>query len=183
VASLFAELSNLAAQRGVDMRDYTMLPFGGAGALLACLVADELGIARVAVPQSPRTLCALGALLADVAGGFVRSLLVPLAGSGKALRDVYGALEAQARGWLTAEHTATADYSIALSADMRYVGQSLEIDVPLLPAWIVAGDEVRVEAAFHDAHSRVYGHADPTMPAEIVDLRLTVIGTRPKPPL
>src|SRR5262249_48913055 len=67
VASLYAELPNLAAQRGVDPRDYTLVSFGGAGSLVACRLAEELMIPRVLVPLQPGTLCAMGALSADVA--------------------------------------------------------------------------------------------------------------------
>ena len=139
-ASLYAEFSNLAAQRGVDLRDYTLVAFGGAGPLLACVVAGELGIGRVLIPLRPGTLCAMGALSADVAANFVRSLTCPLDGSAAALAAAYASLQAEAAEWLEAEAPALGAFSTEAYADMRYVGQSFEIEVALKPAWIEAGD-------------------------------------------
>ena len=181
-ATLHAELSNLAAQRGVDVRDYTLVGFGGAGPLLACRLAGELGMTRVLVPLAPGTLCALGALSADVASGFVQSLLRPLAGAAEALAGAYDDLLSRARAWLAAEAPPDSTaHRITLSADMRYAGQSYEIDVALEPDWVLAGAIDQVTAAFHAMHRRVYSHADPTMAVEIVDLRLGIHGTMPKP--
>lgn len=183
VASLYAELSNLAARRGVDLRDYALVAFGGAGALIACRLAAELGIERVVVPFEPGTLCAMGALSADVASNFVRSLVLPLDGSAQALAEALESLEREARGWLEAEAPSLGGYRTLLSADMRYVGQSFEVDVPLDPEWVRRKDLAAVADAFHDMHRQVYAHADQTLPPEVVDLRVLVMGAMPKPAL
>jgi N-methylhydantoinase A len=148
VASLYAELSNLAAQRGVDPRDYTLVSFGGAGSLLACRLAEEMGVARVLVPLSPGTLCALGALSADVASHFVRSIVSPLDDAADLLADAFRSLEREARSWLAAEAPALQTFQLLASADMRYVGQSFEVDVPLEPKWLVGGELAAIAAAF-----------------------------------
>ncbi len=181
VASLYAELSNLAARQGVDLRDYALVSFGGAGSLLACRLAAELGIERVVVPLAPGTLCAMGALSADVAGNFVRSLVLPLADAGDALARALESLEREACDWLAAEAPSLGSYRMLLSADMRYLGQSFEVDVPLEPAWVLGRDLSAIGEAFHETHRRVYMHADPTLPAEVVDLRVLVAGAMPKP--
>lgn len=183
VASLYAELSNLAAQRGVDLRDYALVSFGGAGSLVACRLASELGVDRVIVPVEPGTLCAMGALSADVASNFVRSLVMPLDAAADALVEALVSLEREARNWLKAEAPSLDRYETLLSADMRYVGQSFEVDVPLDPAWVRRKDLAAIAAAFHDVHQRVYAHADPSLPAELVDLRVLVAGAMPKPKL
>jgi N-methylhydantoinase A len=66
---------------------------------------------------------------------------------------------------------------------MRYVGQSYEIEVPVDPAWLVPGVGAPLLAAFHQAHERVYGHADREAPAEIVNLRVQLRAARPRVPL
>ncbi len=181
VASLYAELSNLAAQRGVDVRDYTLVSFGGAGSLVACRLADELGIRNVLVPLEPGTLCAMGALSADVASHFVRSTLCALEGAQNVLAEAYHSLEREARDWLKAEAPSLPSVQLLVSADMRYLGQSFEVDVPLEPDWVLAGDLSAIAATFHDVHRRVYAHADPTVAVEVVDLRLMIAGVMPKP--
>lgn len=181
VASLYAELSNLAAQRGVDPRDYTLVSFGGAGSLLACRLAEELGVARVLVPLAPGTLCAMGALSADVASHFVRSIVSPLEDAAGLLAEAFRSLEREARAWLAVEAPALQTFQVLASADMRYVGQSFEVDVPLEPMWLAGGDLVAIAGAFHEMHRRVYAHADPSVAVEVVDLRLMIAGTMPKP--
>jgi N-methylhydantoinase A len=183
IAGMHAELSNLAAKRGVDPREYTLVGFGGAGALLACRLADECGITRVLVPQSPGTLCALGALSADVAADFVRSVFVHAGTPFGAVRTAYDALETEALGWLRTEAPEVGDHRLELSADMRYLGQSFEVDVPLRREWIEAADWEAVTEAFHAAHERVYAHAQRGAPVELIDLRLRVTGATPQPPL
>ena len=69
------------------------------------------------------------------------------------------------------------------AADMRYVGQSYEIEVPVDPAWLAPGGGPALLAAFHQAHERAFGHADREAPAEIVNLRVQLRAARPRVPL
>jgi N-methylhydantoinase A len=60
------------------------------------------------------------------------------------------------------------------SLDLRYRGQSFEVNVPL------AGDYL---SAFHSEHERLYGYRNEQRPAEVVTLRLRVVGRGPRPDL
>jgi len=183
VSAIYAEISNLAARQGVSPSDYALLPFGGAGPLLAVAVAEELGIDRVIVPAAPGTLCSLGALLADVAKPFIRSVAQPLDVADDELKAALADLKADADAWLAADAPALGERRFDVAADMRYVGQSYEIDVSLDPAWIEEGDSGAIAAAFHRRHRALFAHADETAPAEVVDLRLTIVGATDKPGL
>jgi N-methylhydantoinase A len=183
IAGMFAELSNLAAKRGIDPRDFTLVGFGGAGALLACRVAAEIGITRVLVPTSPGTLCALGALSADVASDFVRSVFAHASGDFGPVATAFRALRDEADAWMRDEAPAAVEHRTELSADMRYLGQSFEVEVPLRIEWIEAADWDAIAEAFHAAHERTYSHAQRGAPLELVDLRLRRVGETPKPPL
>jgi len=66
---------------------------------------------------------------------------------------------------------------------MRYVGQSYEIEVPVEREWLAADGRHRLLEAFHRAHERVFGHADPHAPVEVVNLRAQLRGVRPRVPL
>jgi N-methylhydantoinase A len=180
-SSIYAELSNLAAKQGVSVADYAMLPFGGAGPLLAAAVADELGITRILIPGAPGTLCSLGALLSDVSKPFVRSIVQPLAESAALLAAALHDLSRQARLWLGSEAPELAAQRFEVAADMRYLGQSYEIDVAVEPRWLEEGDLKAIADAFHKRHRAMFAHADEAAPVEIVDLRLTIIGTTEKP--
>lgn len=183
IAGMFAELSNLAAKRGIDPREFTLVGFGGAGALLACRLAEECGITKVLIPQAPGTLCALGALSADVASDFVRSVFLHMNKDLSVVTAAYRQLEAEAREYLRTEAPSVQDPRLVLSADMRYVGQSFEVDVPLDIEWIELGDWLAVANAFHATHQRVYSHTQLGSPVEMVDLRLRIVGSTRKPPL
>jgi N-methylhydantoinase A len=180
VSSIYAELSNLAAKQGVSPRDYALLPFGGAGPVLATRVAEELGIMRVVVPPAPGTLCSLGALLADVSKPFIRSISAPLERSIELLRERFGELSSEASSWLASEAPNLIERRIDVSADMRYIGQSYEIDVRLDPTWIADGDAEPIASAFHARHRAQFAHADEAAPIEVVDLRLTIVGIAEK---
>lgn len=183
IAGMFAELSNLAAKRGIDQREFTLVGFGGAGALLACRLAEESGIRRVLIPQAPGTLCALGALSADVASDFVRSVFLHMGTDLSSVAAAYAELEAEALSWFRTEAPAVKDHRLVLSADMRYVGQSFEVEVPLDATWIHRGDWQALTDAFHATHERVYSHTQPGAPVELIDLRLRILGSTAQPPL
>ena len=93
------------------------------------------------------------------------------------------ALEADLLAWVQEHGVQVASTSFRHGTDMRYVGQSYEIEVPVDPAWLEAGEAARLLRAFHAAHERVFGHADPHAPVEIVNLRVQLRGERPRVPL
>ena len=103
-AEMLAALRVVSVERGLDPRDFALVAFGGAGALHACALAEELEIGTVLVPEAAGVLSALGLALSDERRDTVRSLVVPLAGA-----------ELPADG----------------EADVRYAGQSFELTVPL----------------------------------------------------
>jgi N-methylhydantoinase A len=183
LASMYSELSTVFDRRGLDPRDFTLVAFGGAGPLVACLLAAETNIARVLVPPAPATLCALGAVHADVMTDLVGTLNVPLDRlDGAALASAFQPIVERANAWLEREAPATARTELRLAADMRYVGQAYELEVPVRPEWLEENDLSPLAAAFHDRHRRVFFHADADAPAEIVDLRVRAVGELPRAP-
>ena len=48
-------LRQVTVKRGLDVRDFTMVTFGGSGSLLACRLVDILGLDGVLVPLTPAT--------------------------------------------------------------------------------------------------------------------------------
>ncbi len=139
VSEMFVEVEKLASRSGVDLRDFTLMPFGGGGPMLGAFLARELGIRRVIAPRRPGVVSALGGLVADLRGDFIRTVFTPLASSAlPALREAGEALARDGAAWLTAQgHDGAAD--LRFSADMRYAGQSFEIEVTLKREWIASG--------------------------------------------
>jgi N-methylhydantoinase A len=191
VSNMYAEFTKILSRAAVDARDFALVPFGGAGPVVGALVAREVGIPAVFVPRSPGTLCALGAISADIVNDAVRTVHSRIAANadgagafdGSALRAHFDTLRSELAEWL-AQHGAGSDgATFNPAADMRYVGQSYEIEVPIDPAWLVPAGGPAVLAAFHRAHERAFGHADREAPAEIVNLRVQLRATRPRVPL
>ena len=186
VSNMYAEFTKILSRAAVDPRDFALVAFGGAGPVVGALVAREVGIATVFVPRSPGTLCALGAISADIVNDAVRTVHVrvdaaPLAAA--ALSEQYDALRAELADWLARHGAGAGAATFRAAADMRYVGQSYEIEVPVEPAWLVPGGEAAILPAFHRAHERAFGHADRQAPAEIVNLRVQLRAGRPRVPL
>jgi N-methylhydantoinase A len=184
ISGMFMEINKLVARYGVDARDFTLLPFGGAGPMLGCFLARELGVERVLIPTTPGVVSALGGLIADVKNDFIRTVFVDAEPEqADLLRGEMAALEAQGARWLREEQHFDGQAEQRWSCDMSYKGQSFEIEVPVEKAWIRGGDMAAVTAAFHDVHERMYDFCDRTAPAHIVNLRLVVAGSTPKPRL
>ncbi len=153
----------VSVERGYDPREFALVAFGGCGGLHACDIAGELGIQTVVVPELAGALSALGMLLADG----VRDYAAGVLGRSDA-EGAFSALERKAR-----RESPQAD--IHRSADVRYAGQSYEINVP----W----NGTRTTAKFHQQHLRIYGYANPKAPVELVTIRVRARSPLKKPKL
>ena len=181
VSGMYREVGKLASRQGIDPRDFTLLAFGGAGPMLGCFLARELGMRRVLIPTAPGVLSALGGLVADVKNDFISTAYYPLSAELPRLKADVDRLAQHATTWITEGQKFAGAYVLQPAADMRYLGQSFEIEVPLQLEWIAAGDRERIAAAFHAEHDRLYGHSAPETPIHVVSLRMVVVGASPQP--
>src|SRR5262249_48197341 len=158
-----AEASNVLARRGVDAPRFRMVAFGGAGPLVAALLAEEIGIDAILIPPFPGGLSALGAARSDLEGDLVEPVYERLGAlDAIGLARIAGQLQRRAADWI-AEQTRSLTVtgtSIELAADMRYDGQGYDVTVPLDAARLSGGDFERLRAPFHAAHRATYGHAN-----------------------
>ncbi|MGI6853600.1 hydantoinase/oxoprolinase family protein [Mesorhizobium sp. 1B3] len=177
-AVMTAEMSKGIAQRGLDLRAFTLLPFGGAGPTQANLIADAAGLSRMIVPASPGTFCALGAIMADVKRDYVRSAHFDLSGDEKAPQMIAGlarAMADEARDWVAQEGEILKGHDVVVSLDMRYRGQAF--DLPVKCEWDGASiDAAAAVEGFHRAHERLYHFRDTETAVEITTIRLRVTG-------
>jgi N-methylhydantoinase A len=182
VSEMFMEVNKLVARYGVDLRDFTLMPFGGAGPMLGCFLARELGIPRVMIPHRPGIVSALGGLIADIKGDFIQT--VYQTAEPASLPILWAALtrmKADATHWLRQDQKYEGAAFETLSADMRYQGQSFEIEVALEESWLTEGAMHAIAAAFHRQHLSVYDFNDEANPVQIVNLRLVIAGASPRP--
>jgi N-methylhydantoinase A len=182
ISGMFAQVNKQIARYGVDPADFTLLPFGGAGPMLGCLLARELGMNRVLIPRRPGVVSALGGLIADVKNDFIRTVFVDLEpGIAALLQATFAELRLEAERWLRRDQGFAGNAVCTLSADMRYHGQSFEIEVPIEEAWIAAGDTAALAAAFHRQHTLLYDFSDATADVQIINLRLVIAGATARP--
>jgi N-methylhydantoinase A len=182
VSGMYMEVSKLVSRYGIDPRDYALQAFGGAGPMMACFLAREIGMRHVVVPPTPGVLSALGGLIADVKNDFIKTVFLPLDEAAlPTVREGYAELEHTALRWLREEQGYGGAHSFVYSADMRYHGQSYEIETMLDAEEVQRGDLQAIARHFHDRHRQVYDHADPEAPVQIINLRLVIVGKSPKP--
>ncbi|WP_454689937.1 hydantoinase/oxoprolinase family protein [Achromobacter aloeverae] len=182
VSGMYTEVSGLVSRYGIDPREYAVLAFGGAGPMLGCFLAREIKVKEIVVPPSPGTLSALGGLIADLKSDFLKTVYTDLTpASLPAIRDEFAELRERAERWLLQEQGHAERADLVYSAEMRYRGQSYEIDTELDPAHLAAGDVAAVARAFHAMHRRLYGHADERAPVQVVSLRVVISGNNDKP--
>jgi len=184
ISSMYTDVSGLVSRFGIDPREFYFLAFGGAGPMMACFLARELNMKGIVVPPTPGVLSALGGLVADLKNDFIRTLYKDLAPSLRSeLTDTAKALTGDAQAWLAREHGEGLASRLSFSSDMRYRGQSFEIEVPLETAWVQSGDLAAIRAAFDAQHERIFGHSDPAAPAQMINLRLVISSPTAKPRL
>ena len=182
VSGMFLETSKLLSRRGVDPRQFSLVAFGGAGPMLACHLTRDLGLAEVIVPPTPGVLSAYGGLIADVKNDFIKTVFVNVDADGlSSIAEVAETLELEALNWLHKEQGFDGKAQLIWSGDIRYRGQSYEIETTLTRDSIFSADFVSILGAFHHEHHKIYGHSDEMAEVQIVNLRLVVSGLVPKP--
>src|SRR5207237_1102433 len=114
----------VSSQRGYDIRDFTLVAFGGGGPMHAGRMALDLGIPAVLVPLTPGVHSALGLLMSDVKHDYVRSKLVGLDELDlNEINNLFAQLTERAKADLNAEGFQDKEIKIEPFLDLRYAGQ------------------------------------------------------------
>jgi N-methylhydantoinase A len=163
----------VSVAQGVDPRELTLVAFGGAGPVHAWAIAQQLLINTIVIPPYPGVYSAVGLLGADFRVDLSRGLRVALAtdAAGAELSHMFTLLETQATEEMLSQGHDADSVEVRYSADMRYLGQSYEVNVSLPVCAPV--DTHHAQTAFHAEHARLYGHASDSEPAEIITVRVS----------
>jgi N-methylhydantoinase A len=180
-------LRQVTVNRGLDVREFTMVTFGGSGSLLACRLVDILGLDGVLVPLNPGNLSAYGLLTVDVRNDYVQTAVarqshLDAARVGAVLDELAG----RADGALEREGFAAEQRRFLRSADLRYYGQAYEVRVDVPEGPVTAELLATVADRFHDEHRALYDYDfrdDDRQEVEWVNLRVTGVGPIRKPDL
>lgn len=174
----------ITVRRGLDPREFPMVVAGGAGALHACMIANELEMPELCVPPTASVLCAMGMLLGDLRQDYVRSYVCRFTDLDiDRLRSIVGEMTSEGAALLREEGIEPGRIEHRIHLDLRYVKQYHEVTVPVSAGMIERGDTRAIAGAFHREHDRLYGYelsAEGTE-LELINLRVRAIGATHKP--
>ena len=167
-ANMQRALRLVSVQRGYDLREFTLIAYGGAGPVHAGALARDAGISRIVVPAHSGAFSALGCLVSPLRYDAVQTSRMRLeAWDTKIVADRFRGLEAQCQAPLLDEGHAADRVLVRRSADLRYAGQNYELEIDVGEA---SPDALRT--AFERRHRQLYGYATGES-VECINLRVT----------
>jgi len=171
----------VSIERGYDPKKFTIMPFGGGGALHVGALIEEVGLARALVPRYPGVISAMGCVVADMRHDAVQTLNQALADLDIApLRKRMDEMAEESIATIQRVKTAFESIDTRFELDMLYQGQTHTIAVPLTPATAAAPTGAAIGAEFAARYAKTYGRALQGLPARVVNLRVIVTGRRQK---
>ena len=180
-ARMADQIRLVTIKRGYDPRQFSLVVLGGAGPVHGAALAAEMGMAEVLVPEAPGVLAAFGLLSAVIEHHHARTLQART--DAAELHSVNGCLaelDAAGRARMREEGAPPREVRVAYAADMRYVGQAYELEVPIA-APLTRESVAETVAAFHATHERIYGYARPQQVVEFVNFRAVHTYPLPRP--
>lgn len=175
-------VQRVTTERGLDARDFPMVAFGGAGPLHAVLVARELQMPRVIIPNAPGHFSAYGMLVADLRRDYVRTRFTSLeAFDFDEVNRLYEAMEKEGESEIRRAAVNVGDIRIERGLDMRYVGQEHAAPVEIPLDVFDSHDLTAIKRLFDAVHLQRYGYCSDKERAEVVSVRTSVSGDMPKP--
>ena len=180
-AKMEEAIKAVSSARGYDIRDFTLVAFGGGGPMHAGRMALDLGIPSVLVPLTPGVHSALGLLMSDVKHDYVRSKLVGLEDLDLTeINHMFHQLIDRAKADLVSEGFTDEEIKIEPYLDLRYAGQGYELTVPSPMPPYTQQDLTVMRGRFDTMHEQNSGHKAETEPVELVSLRLISLGLVPQ---
>jgi N-methylhydantoinase A len=179
-ATMVRALRAVSTERGRDIRDFTLMAFGGAGPVHAAALADRVNMTRIVIPPMPGVFSALGLLLADDRFDYLHSFESPLAGiSGDDIEAAYQELLSTARQEIEATgEGALAETRIESSLDLRYVSASRTLNVPFEVEEDLDIEGIR--SSFQAIHEQEYGFpGSGELIVEVLRVRITAKAGEP----
>ncbi|MBW2015977.1 MAG: hydantoinase/oxoprolinase family protein [Deltaproteobacteria bacterium] len=180
-ANMAKGISGNSVERGYDLREFALITMGGAAALHAAEIAKELSMARVIVPAMSGNFSAVGMVVADIQHDYVRTYakkhwnIHP-----EDLLARFKEMEEEGMKQLREEKVPEDRIEITWSADLRYEGQSWELNTPIpVNHALKTGDILKIVEDFHALHQRVYSYSEPEETVEFINLRVRVKGLNP----
>jgi N-methylhydantoinase A len=181
-ANMAKGISAVSVQKGYDLREFILVPFGGAAPNHAVDIALELGIHKIVIPPMCGNFSAVGLAVADIQHDYVRTLAKRQQEVRPAeLLEIFRKMEQEGIRQLKEENVSDEDIHIEWSADLRYDGQSWELNTPIERNLELGQRQFDgILTRFHALHHQVYSYSEPTETLEFVNLRVKAIGRNPR---
>ncbi|MGH2341688.1 hydantoinase/oxoprolinase family protein [Segnochrobactraceae bacterium EtOH-i3] len=177
-AKMAGAIRLVSIERGLDPTDFSAMPFGGGGSLHTGALIKEVGVARALVPRHPGVVSALGCVVADMRHDTVMTIDRPLDGLDVAMLTGHiRRLVAESRAVLARADVAFTGIDEIVELDMLHLGQTHTVTAEL-PAGDPTPEGIR--AAFDRAYRATFGRLLDGVPVKVMNLRVAVIGRRPK---
>ena len=165
-------LKLVSLNRGFDPRDFTLVAFGGGGAMHAAALAQELGVRKVVVPAGASVFSAWGMMMSDLRRDYFVTRLADLGpGAAEGIETLFAETEDQARRQFEAEGVDPATIRFLRFGKFRYQNQEHTTEVLLDDGRITDAEIAAIEAAFHDTYEREYTYRLDA-PVEMVGIHL-----------
>ncbi len=176
LARTVGAIREITVERGLDPREFSLVAFGGAGPMLAPLLAREMELPEVVVPPAPAVFSAWGMLMSDLEYDLGQTVLTMLDDAALArMESVFAHLETEADKVLAAQSVPPENRVLLRRLDLRYNGQEHTLSIDL-----EAADEHSAAAKFHQKHQERYGHSLKEE-VQILTVRIRAIGRLDKP--
>ncbi len=160
----------ISVERGHDPRDFNLFSYGGAGGLHAIELARHLGIPKVIISKFSSTLSAFGMLASNVIKDYVQTIMLGGIISFDLIDNYFSPIVTQGIQEVKKQGVPDDHIEIQRSLDIRYIGQSYELNIPFCNNFL---------DIFHETHTSTYGYSYSDKPIEIVNIRLRAIGKVP----
>jgi 5-oxoprolinase (ATP-hydrolysing) len=169
VENMANAIKKISLQRGYDVSQYTLCCFGGAGAQVACLIADTLGMKTIFLHPYAGVLSAYGMGLADIRAiretGVEQPLTPELIPQ---LQELMAKLATQAQTEISAE-SVNGEQSIIKKLNLKYAGTDSTLNINFLP------EIAMMRAEFEQEHQTRYGFIQPDKPLIIESASVEII--------
>jgi N-methylhydantoinase A len=170
----------VSIERGHDPADFTIVPFGGGGALHVGALLETVGLKSALVPRYPGITSALGCIIADIRHDEVLTVNLALEGLDPSrLEAPMRALALKARGIVETAGLPVEKIDIQVELDMHYAGQTHTVTVPLPIRDGEAVTSQKIQTAFETAYGNAFSRLLPGVAVRIVTLKVAAIGRRP----
>lgn len=179
IANSCSAVRQITVEEGHCPEEFVMVAFGGAGPMIAPILAREVGVPRVVIPIVPANFSAYGMLMADIKSDMSQTVLEKLDESAMIkFESIFHDMETKLSESITELHEHYVKTELRRSLEMRYIGQEHALEVDVHPRDYVEN----VKERFNQLHYMRYGHKMP-YDVEVINVRVTATGVLRKPSL